>query len=123
MAVGRVIALIVPYPPLTGNHQYGHAPGGRKYLLPAVKAWRKEVWAIALQAGAVGVLKGKKFQAEYACYPPPRARPDGGNLEKVISDALQHAKVVTNDGRIKRCTWEVFDNGPNPRIEIWIAPR
>ena len=117
-----MIAFTVTYPPLTGNHQHWHikATGGKR-LRPEMKAWRTEVWASAFQAGVVLDLKGP-LKAEYLCYPPPRARPDGGNLEKVISDALQSAQVVRNDNRIKRCTWEVFPNSQNPRIEIRLEP-
>ena len=120
----NVVRLVIPYPPLTGNHQHGRARNGRTYLLPEVKTWREQVAWEAKRYGVAGVIPARtKLRAEYLCFPPPDARADGGNLEKVISDALQHADVVKNDYWIKRCTWEVFDNSPMPRIEVEISPR
>jgi len=118
------VVLILPYPPLTGNHQHGRTRSGGTYLRAEIKAWREQVAWEAVRCGVTGAFPAKaKLQAEYRCFPPPKARPDGGNLEKVISDALQHAGVVASDNRIKRCTWEVFPNDPMPRIEVDIRPQ
>ena len=58
--------------------------------------WKKHAeWAVAAQ------VKGKKITGEYTleivAVKPDKRRRDLGNLEKAVSDLLQHAKVIEDD--------------------------
>jgi crossover junction endodeoxyribonuclease RusA len=66
------------------------------YRSPEYAAWRKQAeWAVA------GQVKGKKIAGEYTleitAVKPDKRRRDLGNLEKAISDILQHVKVIEDD--------------------------
>jgi len=58
--------------------------------------WKKHAeWAVA------GQVKGKKITGEYTleivAVKPDKRRRDLGNLEKAVSDLLQHVKVIEDD--------------------------
>ena len=93
----------LPYPPYTGNNQYGKGRGGRKFLKPEMRGWQARVWAACVDY--VGALNGT-FVGPVALavqwYPPDRRRRDGDNLAKVIKDALTKAWVWEDDSQVEK---------------------
>lgn len=116
-----MIAFTIPYPPLSGNHQHKAAAGGGRILEARVRSWRKEVWYAAHAAGARNRFMGA-VAVVYRTFAPDRKRRDLGNVEKVVSDALQTAAVIVDDVLIDDLR---LIRGPvdpkNPRIEVEVS--
>lgn len=90
-----MIRIVLPFPPSV-NRLWRTTKGGGMYRSPEYTVWRKHAeWAIAAQ------VKGKHITGEYtleiAAVKPDKRRRDLGNLEKAISDILQHCKVIEDD--------------------------
>jgi crossover junction endodeoxyribonuclease RusA len=90
-----MIRIVLPFPPSV-NRLWRTTKGGGMYRSPEYAAWRKQAeWAVA------GQVKGKKIAGEYTleitAVKPDKRRRDLGNLEKAVSDILQHAKVIEDD--------------------------
>jgi crossover junction endodeoxyribonuclease RusA len=66
------------------------------YSSEKYRVWKKSAeWAV------VGQVKGKKITGEYTleivAVKPDKRRRDLGNLEKAVSDLLQHVKIIEDD--------------------------
>lgn len=113
-----MIAFTIPYPPLSGNHQHRAARNGGRFLDARVVAWRRLVWYAAHQADARGKFPGAVAVLYRVCAPDVKRR-DLGNVEKVVSDALQTAGVIVDDNLIDDLR---LIRGPvdpaNPRVEV-----
>lgn len=88
----RIIEIKIPYPRFSGNHQHG-TNGHHRFMRPEMRAWRDEViYAIRSAGISVPISPGKVAASVLVC-PPDRRTRDNGNVEKVVSDALQNAGV------------------------------
>lgn len=90
-----MIRIILPYPPSV-NKLWRATKGGGVYKSQEYRDWRKHAeWAVSTQ------VKGKGIKGEYTleilAVKPDKRRRDLGNLEKAISDLLQHVKVIEDD--------------------------
>ncbi len=88
------VVIDLPYPP-SANRLHGNRKGGGKYVLPEVRAWRKEAWAhIAMQ-------KPEKITGPYRfrllAHKPDNRRRDRDNLVKEPLDAVVRAGIVPDD--------------------------
>lgn len=87
---------LIPYPPTTGNHQYGNRRGGGKFLVEDVIAYRQLVLLAVRGTTASHVFGGPLMVSIRACPPDNYAR-DHDNAEKLIYDALKKARVIKDD--------------------------
>lgn len=94
----RRVVLTLPYPP-TVNHYWGTGRKGNRYLLPAAKEFRADVWAVTRSCARFG---DARLSVEIWATMPDRRERDLDNIEKAIFDALQHAGVYDKDTQIDR---------------------
>lgn len=118
------IALTIPYPPLSGNHQYLSGGKGRRRLDPRIESWRTQVFVAAHEAGARNRATGCRLLVTAVMHMPDRRERDVDNAWKVVADALQFARVIENDAHIDRLLLvrgEVSQG--NPRVAIKVRLR
>jgi Holliday junction resolvase RusA-like endonuclease len=110
--------LILPFPPTTGNHQYGVTRRGRRYTLPAVERYRAAVRLTFLGARLTRI--GGPVCVSLHLNPPDARRRDGDNAEKVIFDALVRAGCIDDDSCIRThtTTWLEPMRGGRVMVEI-----
>ena len=92
------VVLTLPYPP-TVNHYWGTGRKGNRYLLPAAKEFRADVWARTRSCAQFG--DARLSVSIWATMPDLRKR-DLDNIEKAIFDSLQHAGVYEEDSQIDK---------------------
>lgn len=96
--------LSIPYPPASGNHQYGKGRHGGMFLKPKVKTYRLAVKALVLELPgdmrAMLPLTGD-MEVHVDLLPPDKRVRDSGNAIKVIYDALTRAGVWKDDSQAK----------------------
>lgn len=94
------LVLTVPPNPPSVNAMYGTNRIGRRYLMPAAKAWKMAAH-VALTSQRVGLkLKTITHPIEVHVALPMRTRGDLDNRLKGVLDALQSARIIAND---KQC--------------------
>lgn len=94
-----MITLTLPYPPSV-NGMYVPVRG-RLILSAKGRKYHSDVLAAVMEAGTPKAPPGR-LHLSLELYPPDRRRRDIGNAEKVMSDALVHAGVMTDDSLIDR---------------------
>jgi crossover junction endodeoxyribonuclease RusA len=87
------------------------------YSSEKYRVWKKHAeWAL------VGQVKGKKITGEYTleivAVKPDKRRRDLGNLEKAISDLLQHVKIIEDDYLCQEIHLRWADSGPECLITV-----
>lgn len=113
------IEIMLPYPPTTGNHQYGVTRRGRRYTLPAVERYRAAVRLTWLGARLTRI--GGAVRVWLDLWPPDARRRDADNAEKLIFDALVRAGVIDDDSCIRVHTTTWYDAERGGRVEVGIA--
>jgi crossover junction endodeoxyribonuclease RusA len=83
--------LVLPWPP-----SVNHSHAGDHHLAPETRAFRRQVANLAM-VGRIRPLSGRRLALSVVAFAPDRRRRDLGNLEKQISDALQHAGLIADD--------------------------
>jgi len=87
------------------------------YSSEKYRVWKKTAeWAVA------GQVKGKKITGEYTleivAVKPDKRRRDLGNLEKAISDLLQHVKIIEDDCLCQEIHLRWAKSGPECLITV-----
>ena len=90
---------------------------GGVYSSEKYTAWKKHAeWALH------GQVKGKQITGEYTleivAVKPDKRRRDLGNLEKAVSDLLQHMKIIEDDCLCQKITMEWAKSGPECLISV-----
>jgi crossover junction endodeoxyribonuclease RusA len=101
------VEIELPYPPSV-NHVW-RTWKGRTLLSKEGRHYRALV-AVLLRVAGVPRLSGE-LAMQVDVYPPDRRRRDLGNLDKVLSDSLQHGGLFDDDSQIadlhyRRCAVE-----------------
>lgn len=116
MAEPKKIELILPFPPSV-NRLWRATKGGKVHRSKKYVDWRKHAeWAVSSRT------KGQKIQGKYTleivAVKPDKRRRDLGNLEKAVSDLLQHLEIVEDDYLCEeiRLRWAKF--GPDCHITV-----
>jgi crossover junction endodeoxyribonuclease RusA len=110
---GAVLALLMlPYPPLSGNHANRQGLG-RTYKRPEAVAYELEIKRRIVTSRYAGATIDEPIAIELQVWPPDRRARDQTNVCKVLEDALTRAKFWADDSNriIKRTTfqWHDFD--------------
>ncbi|MCL6567363.1 MAG: RusA family crossover junction endodeoxyribonuclease [Meiothermus silvanus] len=113
----RPACLCLPWPPASGNHQYGRRTRG-VYLRREVTAWRDEVAWLAR-----GWRAEPPVELRIRLFPPDRRRRDADNVLKLLLDALVQGGVLSDDSnrvvRAYRLEWG--QPRPGGAIEVeWV---
>lgn len=87
-----MIKLKLPYPP-SNNHYMGRTRSGKSFLTKVTKDFRA---AVAELVGP-STTKNTFLAVEVTIYHPDRRKRDICNIEKCLSDALQHAGQFEDD--------------------------
>ena len=110
-------SLVLPWPP-----SVNHSHAGDHHLQPETRAFRRQVANLAL-VGRIKPLAGRMALSVVA-YPPDRRRRDLGNLEKQISDALQHAGLIADDFDFDRIelarVWDPRERGGTVHVTVTV---
>ena len=111
-----MLKLILPFPPSV-NRLWKTKKTGGMYRSDQYASWRKHAeWAL------VGQTKGKKIKGPYAleiiAVKPDKRRRDLGNLEKAVSDILQHVQIIEDDYLCQDLHMKWAKNGPECLILI-----
>lgn len=91
----------LPYPPSV-NTVYRHAVRGKHsvmFMTQNGKDYIKTVKSLMINYGDPRFGQ-ERVKVEIDVYPPDRRKRDLGNLDKVLMDSLQHARVFDDDGQI-----------------------
>lgn len=88
--------VVLPWPPSV-NHYWGQR-GGKRFLSPRVRAWRREAW-VSLRG--VGARFTTPVRVEIHAYPPDGRKRDIDNPIKAVLDALTHAKILQDDSLVR----------------------
>jgi crossover junction endodeoxyribonuclease RusA len=113
------ICLTLPYPP-TVNHYYGRGRRGNLFIGTAGKAYRVAVGRAAYLLGATKLV-GRIGLHVIAC-PPDRRRRDLGNLDKCLSDALEHVGLFDDDEQIDDLRYERGERTPGGKLIVKLFP-
>ena len=89
--------LELPYPPSV-NRAY-RAVNGRVILSKVGREYHKKAKVAVLQQGAAARLSGR-LKVTVRASAPDRRKRDLGNLDKLLCDAMEKAKVFLDDGQI-----------------------
>lgn len=114
-----LVALTLPYPPVTGNAMARHTRAGGHYPNPRYVEWRNEV-----HAACVRQFAGRPIEAPCGlivrAHPPDRRARDADNVLKVLGDALVAAGVISDDSnRILRAVALIWgDPVKGGRLEV-----
>lgn len=92
-----MLVLTLPWPPSV-NCYWLHTRQGRTFIGSRAKAFRAEVFDIALRAGACLNLE-HDLAFEMDLYSPTRRKFDCDNFLKSTLDALMHARVFKDDSQ------------------------
>jgi Holliday junction resolvase RusA-like endonuclease len=115
------LELTLPIPP-SDNHCYPQGRGGRRFLSPTGKKFKRDAQMLAKQACNMAgwPCVNEKVVCEFTVYWPDKRRRDGHNL-KLLWDALQ-GYVYSDDhyALVRNMDWHI-DRG-NPRVEITCYP-
>jgi len=112
---GDTITATLPYPP-SMNH-YWRRVGAKTLISREGRAYRKHVEALLLSRDQV---EGR-LSVSIKLYPPDKRRRDLDNIQKPLLDALEHARLIRDDGDIDRLLTERCDvDRANPRVELTI---
>jgi crossover junction endodeoxyribonuclease RusA len=114
-----MINLTLPYPP-SGNHMWKKGVD-RTYLTDRAKDYYREIWAAAVQQGAI-INIDQQVAVECRLYPPDKRRRDLDNAWKVLSDGLTKARVWQDDHLVRSLHLVWMDVEPGGRVELTIAP-
>ena len=115
--------VVLPFPPTTGNHQHIQARNGKRFLRPDVVAWRGAV-AHEVFSGNVSFLGYEPLKMELRAYMPDKRRRDLGNIEKLVSDALQLSSAILNDELLHEIhLYHCGVDRQNPRIEVTLCKK
>ena len=108
--------IVLPFPPTTGNHQHIQARNGRRFLRKDVVMWRDEVSACC---SGTSYLSYKPLGVEMRVYMPDNRRRDIGNVEKLVSDALQQSSTILNDELLHEIhLYRAGVDRDAPRVEV-----
>lgn len=91
--------IVLPYPPVTGNHMWKHAKG-KHYLVKEAREFYVLVGQ-AVRAQGANINTPELLRAHVQLYPPDKRRRDMDNAWKVIGDALTKAQVWQDDSQIR----------------------
>jgi crossover junction endodeoxyribonuclease RusA len=94
----KELRLSLLWPPSV-NHYWGHGRG-RTYITANGKAYRENVFADVMEAGAPRVTKGSRLAVTIEAYPPNQRKCDIDNLQKAIFDSLTAAMVWEDDEQV-----------------------
>lgn len=105
---GVRITVVLPYPPVSGNHAARHA-GGRHYRTEAAQRYRTQVGAELLAAGLAGPrwapLTNLRVRVQL-CPPDGRVR-DHDNAIKEIADAITKVGFWLDDSNRVIHSWQI----------------
>jgi len=91
--------IVLPFPPVTGNHMWKHAKG-KHYLVKEAKDYYADVM-MAVQMQGAHLNTDEKLRLQVLLYPPDNRRRDMDNAWKVIGDAMTKAGVWLDDSQIR----------------------
>ncbi len=106
----------LPYPPTVNNYWLRTKRGVR--ISDGGRVFRRRVRGIL--AGCP-CLDGPLAIA-VVVFPPDRRKRDQSNLSKALLDALEHARVYSDDNQIVEEHWYRLDPAPPGRVEVTVTP-
>lgn len=101
MTLPDPISLSLPYPPSANG--LWRAVNGRTISSRAYRQWMKTALADIAQAHERPTIEGP-YSLTIVARRPDKRRRDIGNIEKGISDALVHGRVISDDCNAERIT-------------------
>lgn len=95
--MGRSFRLILPYPPVSGNHATKHTRNGRHYTTDSARDYASRVAEFAHRAGVAGLKLKGPLDVRYDAHAPDKLDRDSCNVMKIAKDAITKAEVWVDD--------------------------
>lgn len=112
--------IVLPFPPVTGNHMWKHAKG-KHYLVKEAKDYFADVMMAVKMQGA-NVNTDQDVRVQVLIYPPDKRRRDMTNVWKVVEDALTKAGVWVDDFQVRSCLTDRMDPIKGGKVLVNVAP-
>lgn len=110
MGTERTVTLKLPWP-VSVNAYWGHSRFG-VYVTSKGKAYKENVFASVMEAGAPRMPKGARLSVTIEAYGPNQTKYDIDNLQKALFDSLTAAFVWEDDSLVDEL--HVFRRGVLP---------
>lgn len=116
-----MIAVVLPFPYVTGNHSRAPRRDGGWYVTAKARAYRQVVHSLTVRLRPLPGL----VAVDVALYRGERngrlVRADVDGAIKVLLDALQ-GRAYGNDSSIRRLIVEMLEDRERPRAEVLVTP-
>jgi crossover junction endodeoxyribonuclease RusA len=114
-----MVILELPFP-VSVNGMFPSAKTGRRFLSAKGKAYRQEVYALALEQHGIFKPFTGPISVTVELYPPDKRIRDIDNYNKSLFDSLVHANVMMDDSQIKEhhCYMRETEKGGSALVSI-----
>jgi Holliday junction resolvase RusA-like endonuclease len=118
----RSFHILLPYPPVSGNHATKHTRAGRHYTTDTARAYANDVVEQAHRSLVAGLKLSGPLSVVYHAYPPDGRDRDSCNVMKIAKDAITKAGVWVDDNNkvLVREEIEWFDIKPGGLLSVFI---